>query len=211
MAGSGACDIGSSDRPDAHDGPLRLATCHLRKASVVVHGLRAEPHVFVAGTTGLVDRIGFDQRGSPRLGVGNGSLEERLCNTLAAVLGRHDEADDGPDGLVIHWLHHGRAFEPGVLLAWTDGDPADGDLAAIADEAGWSAGIDESLEAGAVRLGPGHSRWRWLAFAAETISHAPAATSDRAPFGIEDRLEVEPAICRERSDGELHRTCLRRA
>jgi len=36
------------------------------------------------------------------------------------------------------------------------------------------------------------------------VVHAPAATSDRATLGIEDRFEMRPAIGRERRDCELH-------
>jgi hypothetical protein len=92
--GLGACDIDRSDRFDADDGPLGFATRHFLEAGPGVHGLCPEPHVFVVGTSRFVDRVSLNQRGALFLGVGNGSLEERLCHTLAAVLGRYNKADD---------------------------------------------------------------------------------------------------------------------
>ena len=62
---------------------------------------------------GLVDRIGLDQRDAAFLGVCDSSREERLRHALAAILGRHDKADDRPDGWLIDGLHDRRALEPG--------------------------------------------------------------------------------------------------
>jgi hypothetical protein len=45
----------------ADDRPLGFATRHFPETSVVVHGLRPEPHIFVVGTNRFVDRIGLNQ------------------------------------------------------------------------------------------------------------------------------------------------------
>ena len=92
--GLGACDIDRSDRFDADDGPLRLATGDFLETSTVEHGLGPEPHVVIFRTGRLVDRIGLNQRSALFLGVRNGSREEGLCHTLAPILGGYNEADD---------------------------------------------------------------------------------------------------------------------
>src|SRR5438128_688376 len=126
-----ACDIGDSGRFEADDRPVGLAARHFLEAGVIVHGLCPDPHEIVFGASRFVDGVGLNQRGALFPGVGNGSVEERLRYTLATVLGRYNEADDRPDRYFIDSLHHGRALELGVLFSWTDGHPADWDLAAI--------------------------------------------------------------------------------
>lgn len=195
-------------KPDANDRPVGPAPCHLPEASVIVHGLRSKPHVFVLGTSGFVHWVSFHQSRPSLSGVRHCALEERACHALAPVLGRHNKADHRPDGLLIHRFHNRRALEPGVVLTWTDGDPADWDFAAIGDQPRWRSSIDQRSEGGTIRLGARHSlRSRWFMRAAEAVGHAPTATRERATSGIEHRFEVGPTSRGERSNCELHRHC----
>ena len=68
-----------------------------------------------------------------------------LGHALAAVFTGNDEADHGPYWLVVHGLHDGRTPQSPVFLAWRQCDPADGRLAAIADEAGNTAAFNQCL------------------------------------------------------------------
>jgi hypothetical protein len=61
------------------------------------------------------------------------------------------------------------------LFARRERNPADGVLAAISDETGWVAGVDQSLEAGAV--GPGVEE---TSGSAAAVGHAPAIARNRA-------------------------------
>src|SRR6266853_1368925 len=120
------------------------------------------------------------------------------------MLGGHYEADDRPDRSMVDGLHHGRALEFGVFLAWPERHPANGNLAAVANEAWWVAGVDEGLELRAVCLGSRCPRRQGPARATSAVVHAPTAASHRAPFGIEQLFDVRPAIGREGQDGEVH-------
>ena len=102
----GASRTCGSDRFEANDGPLRLATRYFLETRTVVHGLRPEPHGLIVAATGLVYGVCLDQSRAKFLGMGNGSCKECLSDTLAAVFGRDDEADDRPDRLIIDRLHH---------------------------------------------------------------------------------------------------------
>ena len=90
----GACDTDSSGGLDANDGTLRLASRDLVETCGVIHRLRSEPHEIVAGPGWLVHGVRFEQLHSALLRIGDGSVEERSCDTLVAILRRNDEADD---------------------------------------------------------------------------------------------------------------------
>src|SRR5882762_3326273 len=120
------------------------------------------------------------------------------------MLRGHYEADDRPDRSMIDGLHYGRALEFGVFLAWAERHPADGNIAVVANQAWWVAGIDKSLQLGTICLGARRSRTQGSARAASAVVHAPAAASHRAPSGTEQRFDVRPTLGREGQDGELH-------
>ena len=71
----GALDTSCSDRLEADDGPLWLATRDFLEARFVVHGLCPEPHVLGIGASRFVDRVCLNQRGALLFGIGDGSLE----------------------------------------------------------------------------------------------------------------------------------------
>ena len=79
-------------------------------------------------------------------GVGHGTGKERLCDSLATILCRNDEADDRPDGLIVDGLHNRGARQPRILLSRCQADPTDGHFAPVADESGWSSGFHETLQ-----------------------------------------------------------------
>ena len=74
--------------------PQRPFIVRLLEAGPVEHGFGPEPHVVVLGASRFVHGVGLDQRGALFLGVGDCPLEERLCNALSTVHGRHHKADD---------------------------------------------------------------------------------------------------------------------
>ena len=137
-------------------------------------------------------------------GVSHGTGKKRLRDSLPAVLRRNDKADDRPDGLIVDGLHDRRARQPRILFSRSNGNPTDGQLAPVADEAGRSPGFHESLQLSSVYFSPCGARWWRCLGAAQPVGHAPATSSDRATLGFEDRLEVGPAPWRHGQDGELH-------
>src|SRR5229473_1744880 len=91
------------------------------------------------------------------------------------MLGGHYEADDRPDRSMVDGLHHGRALEFGVFLAWPERHPANGNFAAVANEAWWVAGVDKGFQLGAICLGARRPLRQGSARAASAVVHAPAA------------------------------------
>src|SRR5258708_3009967 len=143
---------------EPHDGRPRLATRHLSEPCPVIHGLGTEPHGIVVGPASSVHRVRFEQACALFPCVRNGSVQQRPGDALAAMLRGHYEADDRPDRLMVDGLHHGRAAEFGVFLAWAERDPADRIFAAVPDEAWWIAGVDQGSQLGTICLGARGSR-----------------------------------------------------
>src|SRR5262245_62055976 len=127
----------------ANHGPRWFASRHFGEAGVVVRRLRSEPHRVVLGWIGLINRIGLDDSGAVLASVRDCALEQRTSHALAAMLGRDDEADDGPDGLVVDRLHHRRALESGEFFARRERDPSYGHAVAVSDEPRRLAGVDK--------------------------------------------------------------------
>src|SRR5262245_60937075 len=147
-------------RPQAHDGALRPATRDLLETRLIEHRLRAEPHAVVAGAAASIDRIGFQQLYLAPPRECNRTIEQRARNTLAAKLARHHEADDRPHRLIVDGLLHRRALQPRVNLARSEREPTHRRAAAIGDQSGEFAGVDQCLEVTPIRLGARHPRWR---------------------------------------------------
>jgi len=92
----------------------------------------------------------------------------RPGDALATMLGRDHEADDRPDGLMVDGLHHGRAQSCGVFLAWPERHSANGNFAAVANEAWWLR-VERGFELRAVALGMRCSRRQDPARAASAV------------------------------------------
>src|SRR6185295_8199977 len=197
-------EIIASDWREANDRSERLATRYLFEAGAVVHGFCAEPHRIVARDARLVDRVSLEQFRAVLPRVDNGPAQKGVRDALTAILRPHDEADDRPHRLVVDGLHNRRSLQPGVLLAGPQRYPADGDLAAIGEKAGYPARVDQRLQVGAIRLRMRRPSRQWSTRTAAAVVHAPAAAGNRATFRIEDRLEVGPAPGRQGQDGVLH-------
>src|SRR5690606_42013316 len=97
----------------------------------------------------------------------------------------HDEADDGPDGLVGDPRHHLGGLEPPVLLARAQGDPADGLAAEVADEAGDAAALHEAAH-GVADAAPDLP----VLGVRHPVVHAVAALGHGAAARPEDGVEI---------------------
>src|SRR3954465_9036077 len=106
----------------------RLAPRRHLESGAIVHGLRSEPHRIVALATGLVHRVALEELRALRARIRDRAAKQSVRDTLTAVLGWDDEADDRPDRLVVDRLHHGRSLQSGELGARPEGHPADRDL-----------------------------------------------------------------------------------
>lgn len=188
---------------EPNDRPRGLASRDFLETRVVVHRLGAEPQGVVFRWASLVDRIGLDDRGAVLAGVRDRASEQSASHSLAAMLGWHDEADDGPDGPVVDGLHYGRAPEPREFFARRERDPPYGNVAAVCDEARWFAGVDERLESGTIGLRAVSNARQGRRASAAAVVHAPAPARDGAALRAEDRLDVRPSFRRGRKYDEI--------
>src|SRR3990170_3569587 len=176
--------------PAPHHGSRLLPASDFFEAGSIVHALRSEPHEVRMAALSLVNRIGFQERGAMGAGIVDSRFEERLRNPPPSLPSVDEEADDRPHGSVVDSLHHGRAFEPTIVLAGPKRDPPHGPPGLVADQPGDVAAVDERLHGTFVALtarsmaaGPGSS-----------VVHTPAVSNDRPSRPAEQLDQVVPAI-----------------
>ena len=182
---------------------MRPASCDLVESRGVVHRPGAEPHCLVAAASRTVDRIRLEQPRAAPARVGDRALEQAARNALAAVLGRHHEADDRPHRGVVHGLHDGGTLQSREVVTRTKRYPSDRLPAAIRDESGRLVGAGERPERGSTGVGARASTGEFRRAARATVVHAPAAPRRAAAAGCEKRLEVGPASDGQRAYGEV--------
>jgi len=142
----------------------------------------------------LVHRIGFEQTDTTSLCILYGSGQELTGDPASAVRRRYNKADDRPNRLFVNGLHDWRLLQLCEVFSRTKRDPAYRRVPFVTDESGGWILQRQGLQflSAACALSLTRSK-RWC-FAAVSVEHAPAATSNAAAFGVENRLEIGPAI-----------------
>jgi hypothetical protein len=87
--------------------------------------------------------------------VVDGRAEQGLAHSSASGLLIHEEAHDRPHGSIVHRLHDRGPGQLLVVLAGTEGDPADRSVVLVRDQTGDAARIDEGFHPTAIRRRPG--------------------------------------------------------
>ena len=126
----------------------------------------------------------------------DGTAQQLVLVTLAAVrlgdVGTHNR----PDGRVIDGLHDVRALQLAVVLARPKADPPDGRAVGIADEARYDPRADQPVE---LLLVAGTVRFTDADLADLPVVDAPATAHNRSAWQVEQLLEVGPGPVRQRS------------